>query len=395
MFDPDHNAFLMPRTRAAQSESSWSQAIIEYIAKHPDRPLKARGLGRELGIPEQAYPGFRALVRKMLADGRLGLGSGRHLVLPARGNTVSGIFHPHQRGFGFIELSEGPDAYVPRGQRQGALDGDLVEARLVKSRSSDQPRAEVIRILRRASLRWVGVLELIGRRWIVRPLGKADAPIINITNPSDPDSNAGDIVVIEGDPESLNTRSICGRIVENLGDSRSASAKILSVVRRYGLRDHFGDNVAAEARRAVAEFNPNNFGPREDLRKRITITIDPADARDYDDAISLRRLPHDQFELGVHIADVAHFIASGSALDQEALERGTSIYLPTRRAADVAGSNFQQSLQPQTGRKPPDQERFHNLRPARSRQVDSDRKFRHPLQRAADLRTGHRPARKE
>ncbi len=322
----------MPRKRNTQPMTTWSQRILEYIAKHPDRPLKARRLARELDLPENLYPEFRALVREMLADGRLVLGPGRTLNLPARSpGTFRGIFRSNRRGFGFIEVPGQPDIYVPRQRTRGALDGDEIEARLIRPRYSGELRAEVVSIVKRATVRWVGVLQRRRRTFLIEPLGRGAAPLVVIAPQDVGQARPGQMVVVEPRQEVYDARQIDGRVTEVLGDPESTRVRILAVIRRFGLPDEFPAAVRREARKVAERYAADPAAAaagREDLRKRLTITIDPPDARDFDDAITLRRRPHDRWELGVHIADVTHFVRPEGALDREARRRGTSVYFP-------------------------------------------------------------------
>ncbi len=316
--------------------AGWRQAILEYIAAHPDKPQKARGLARALAIETGDYPDFRALVREMLNENVLVLGRARTLRLPtaekASGKdgtlTFTGIFRAHRRGFGFIEVSDGDDVYVPRLRTHDALDGDVVEARLIRGRrAGDEARAEVIRIVSRAETNWVGPLEKRREGWIVEPIGRRPAPLVLIEDPTAKSARPGDLVVVEPIEQKLNPRLVRGVIVERLGAPNLAETKVRAVAARYGLPEAFEPEVLSEARAVIANFDPDNAPDRKDLRDLLTITIDPVDARDFDDAISIHAT-RDGWELGVHIADVAAFVTPGSELDAEARRRGNSTYFP-------------------------------------------------------------------
>ncbi len=282
-------------------------------------------------MADTAYAGFRALVREMLADGRLALGPGRTLALPAAAPGFRGVFRGTRQGFGFIECPGQPDIYVPRGRTRGALEGDEVEARLMRPRrKGDPPRAIVTRIVRRAAVRWVGVLERRHGQAVVIPLGRGSAPTITIRDAGACGARIGEMVVVEPLESVYDHRVVPGRITECLGDPDRTATRVLSVIRRFGLPDAFDERVNRQAQAAARRLAGTDLSQREDLRRRVTVTIDPADARDFDDAITLRRLPRDRCELGVHIADVAHFVEPGGPLDVAALARGTSVYFPGR-----------------------------------------------------------------
>jgi ribonuclease R len=291
--------------------------------------LKPRALARELRIPNDDYTTFRALVRQMLAEGTLALGPGRTLRLPEQTGLIVGAFRAHPRGFGFIQRPPHPDLYVPADRTRGALDGDTVGARLIRPRSrTSAVQAEIVRILERAPLRRVGVLEHRGPVWIVRPQGRDPLPPIRIDDPTAKSAQTGDLVVVDLLEHTLGTRDIRGAIVERLGDPNLARTQILGVIRRFAIPDHFPSAVPQAARQAAAHFDPDALDGREDLRTLLTVTIDPPDARDFDDAVSVENLPDGRQRLGVHIADVAHFVPLDGPVDLEARRRGTSAYFP-------------------------------------------------------------------
>src|SRR5262245_48229769 len=136
--------------------NKWRNAILQYIAEHPDRPLKAAALRRELNVPSEEAAAFREAVRTLRDGGEVALGRGRGLVLPERAGAIVGIYRPSRHGYGFIESPGRSDLYVPRGAGLHALDGDTVQARIVKpDQPGREPSAEITRIVQRAPIRWV------------------------------------------------------------------------------------------------------------------------------------------------------------------------------------------------------------------------------------------------
>ncbi len=298
----------------SRESSAWQQAILSYIAAHPDHPLKARALARELEITGSDYTRFREVVRSLLDSGKLVLGAGRALRLPAQSGMVTGVFRANPRGFGFVQRGAGPDLYVPRTRTQGAREGDQVVVRVLKARGRmPGPRAEVVKILQRAARRWVGVLERYHGDWVVRPQGREPLPPIRVSNPGADGAQAGDLVVIEPEgPEDAGGQPV-GEITARLGDPRLAGPQIEGAVRQFALRDEFSVGVKRSVTRVVESYGPEAWQDRLDLRELLTVTIDPPDARDYDDAISVEPLADGRLRLGVHIADVSHFVRAGWA----------------------------------------------------------------------------------
>ncbi len=241
---------------------------------------------------------------------------------------VVGIFRATRHGYGFLECPGQPDLYVHKLRTGGALEGDTVAARVIRKRGLAGARAEIVRIVKRAPLQWVGILEHAGRAWIVRPHGKVPLPAVRIDDPTAKGARAGDLVVVEPLERTLDLPIVRGVIIERLGDPSDARIRILGIIRRYALPDVFPAEVRHAVRLAAAAFDPDDRTGRTDLRSLLTITIDPAEARDFDDAISLENLGDGRVRLGVHIADVCAFVPEGAPIDTEARTRGTSVYFP-------------------------------------------------------------------
>ncbi len=343
----------MPINDLDPASRFWQHRIEQYIRQHPDRPLKLRPLARNLGVPDEQYAAFRAVVRHLLERGSLALGRGRALTAPGTRGELVGIFRAHPDGYGFLEVPGHVDHFVPHERTLDAREGDTVAAKALRGGAARGPRAEVVRIIARAAVRWVGVLESLGGRWIVRPRGRTAIAAVEIVDPTAKGAHPGELVVVE----PVETRSadraqpIRGVVIERLGAPSETRVRVLGVARQCLLPEAFSDEVRAAARRAADRFAQADFGQREDLRGQLCITIDPPDARDYDDAISVRRLGPG-FELGVHIADVTWFVRPGDALDQEAHQRGNSVYFPTFVVPMLPEvlSNAACSLQPQQPR---------------------------------------------
>lgn len=289
--------------------------------------MKLRALGRALDIADEDYAEFRALVRGMVEAGELALGPGRTLTLPQRGKQVVGVFRGNRRGFGFVAVEGRADMFVPRDGVNGALDGDTVAVRVVRARGAE-PHAEVVRVVARSTRVWVGVLQQAGGGWIVQPRGRSVAPPVHVENPQAAGAGPGDLVIVAPHAHTLNDRRVRGVIQERLGPASEPRARIMAIVRQEGLPEQFSAEVLTEAESVAGQFDERAWQGRECLQPLNTITIDPADARDFDDAISVEELHNGVTRLGVHIADVAYFVAPQSALDAAARERGVSVYFP-------------------------------------------------------------------
>ena len=310
------------------------EAIIKYLSSRGYRPLKPRQLARQMGVADEDYGSFREAIKLLRDSGRVVLGARNAVTLPEMTGRVVGIYRANPRGFGFV-TPETPNAhgdlYIPPGSAGDAMTGDTVVARVVKrgKRGGEMIyHGRIVEILRRGASRVVGTLARAERAWFVMPDGNAlTAPVV--IPDIGPGAKAGQKVVAEITTYPAGGSLARGVIVENLGAAGEIDAETQAVIRAHGLPDEFSPEALAEARRAVDAFNPADRRGREDLTELTVVTIDPPDARDFDDAISLE-VHGEEFVLGVHIADVAHFVPAGGPLDAEARQRGNSVYFPRR-----------------------------------------------------------------
>jgi ribonuclease R len=254
---------------------------------------------------------------------------GRIVSLKSLGYSA-GHLQMNERGFGFLVSSDPaePDFYIAGEDTANALHGDLVLARLKPSRDR-RLRGEVVRLLQRKRHHLVGVLCRTPQFFYVRP----DEPRIpyDFRVPAPADTAAlGQKVVIELGDWASRQATPSGRITEVLGAPDAPGVDLLSIVRKYDLPTSFPEAVEQQAADIPAQFSPEEIARREDFRRLFTFTIDPDDAKDFDDALSFRVLDDGLFEIYIHIADVSHYVTPGSPLDVEARARGNSVYLVDR-----------------------------------------------------------------
>jgi len=312
----------------------FSEKILRHLAREGYKPKKVAALAREMGIADNEYGDFRAAVKALMRTGRVVLGSASAVTLPAPAKTLVGQFRGNPRGFGFV-IPDTPNAhgdlYVPADHTGGAVTGDTVAARVLK-RGKRAGRmiyeGHIVEIIRRGQSRFVGELCKELGRWFVRPDGGTLHAPVFVGDPKVKSARAGDQVVVEILQYPSEREDARGVIVRVLGKRGQPGVDTLSIIHQYQLPDEFPEEVLEETRRIVAAAECRPDEDREDLRKLTVITIDPDDARDYDDAISLTELPDGEVELGVHIADVSHFVRPDTELDREARERATSVYFP-------------------------------------------------------------------
>ncbi len=273
-----------------------------------------------------------------------------------RRHGVVGIFRRAAGGYGFVRPLEAAagdrsgDIHISAASSLDAATGDTVRVRLARSRDVRRPgpAGEIIEVVDRRTTRFVGgYFEAAGLGW-VRIDGTNFARPVSVGDPGAKGVRENDKVVVEMVRFPTHLREGEGVIVEVLGAAGEAGVDTLTVIHEFGLPGPFPEGALAEARRQAERFREEVPAGRRDLTDRVIVTIDPVDARDFDDAISLERIDGGHWLLGVHIADVSHFVEEGSPLDQEARARGTSVYLPDRvipMLPEIVSNNLA-SLQP-------------------------------------------------
>ncbi len=345
------------------------QQILEHVRRKGYQPVKARVLAKNLHVPKDRAADVKKAVKQLVRRGLLDYGSGR-LVMEAdpskpKSGRVVGRFQRTEKGYGFVrqsvpavpapadadapEAPEAKDIYIPAKKTSDAATGDVVVVRLLKQRPQDPgPRGEIVEIIERQTHQFVGTYFEAGGVSFVRVDGNLFARPIHVGDPGAKGARPEDKVVFEmvRFPSPLQEGE--GVITEVLGPRGKPGVDTLSIMREYDLPDAFPKDVLQEARDAAEEFDESIGEGRVDLTRETVLTIDPIDARDFDDAISLERLENGHRRLGVHIADVSHFVRPATALDRVARERATSIYLPDRVLPMLPEviSNSLASLQP-------------------------------------------------
>jgi len=324
------------------------QRIQDHLAYDNYRPTEVAEVRRQMRVDADDAEAFERAVEMLVEEGRVEVGGDGKLRLPRFGDEVEGRLKLNPRGFGFLvpdrPTREG-DLFIPAGMTKDALNGDRVRARVVRKAgggfdrrggkgAQDGPTGRVVEVLERGHSRFAGTLTKDGREWLVIPDGRALRDPVVVRDPGAKGAKQGDKVVLEiiRYPTELDFAE--GVITEVLGEAGRPDVETRAVIDVHHLKTGFADEAMDEAREATRRFDREANGPwedRDDLTGQLIFTIDPPDARDFDDAISIR---HDadrgEWELGVHIADVSHWVKPGSALDLGARDRGNSTYLPRR-----------------------------------------------------------------
>jgi ribonuclease R len=308
------------------------QKIVDYLRHHSDRPLGAKDLAKGLGVATEDYEDFKSQLKRLEDDGVLYRVKSQRYAVPRRLNLVVGRLQTIRSGAAFVlpEDDTGPDVFIPADQLASALDGDRVVVRIERRRRGDRREGRVIRVLERARSTIVGVYHPKVNYGFVVPEDRKLPRDVFVPPGQHGGAANGDVVVVVVADWGDAHHGPSGAVREVLGRLGDPGVDVLAVIHAHELPLAFPSDVEAEAaavrRRAIPA---GDLEGRLDLRDRLIFTIDPADAKDHDDALSIRRTD-DAWEVGVHIADVSHYVAPGSALDEEALRRGTSVYLVDR-----------------------------------------------------------------
>jgi ribonuclease R len=324
-------------TPAAGTPSALAASVLELLAGQ-GKPISVRDIVRRLGLDAAGRQELKGVLRRLIADGEVVKIHGTRIGLPDRMNLVVGRLTANPAGFGFVvpdkpagapRRREG-DVYVSAVNMKEALHGDRVVAR-VERHTPKGAEGRIIRVLERAQQHIVGRFEADGRFGAhVIPFDKRVLHEIFIPPGDEAGAKPGEMVRAEITRPPTATRNPSGRVLQLLGRLEDPGTDLKVIMAKYGLPDAFPEEVDAEAGRVPKAVRPADIAGRTDFRAWDTVTVDPETARDHDDAISLDRLAGGGWKLAVHIADVAHYVRPGSALDQEGYLRGTSVYFPDR-----------------------------------------------------------------
>lgn len=309
------------------------ERILAYMESEGYVPIKRRDMRAMLSVPQEDREKFENLINELIAEGCVFETKKGKLALPKDLQMATGTFIGHARGFGFVTPDAGgEDIFIPASETMGAMQKDRVLYKVLhKAEKGKKADGVIVRILERGQQRIVGTFEAGSKGYgFVVADDKKIAKDIFISRENTKGAVTGHKVVVEITDYGEDRRNPEGKVIEILGHINDPGVDILSVIRRYELAVEFPEEVYAEIEHLGTEVAEADKKGREDLRDLLMITIDGADAKDLDDAVSLKRLGNGNFELGVHIADVSHYVRENTALDKEAYARGTSVYLVDR-----------------------------------------------------------------
>ena len=306
--------------------------IISLVRDENFSPLKRGEMRSVMNVSPEEKNEFDSLIDELISEGKLVETKKGKIMDSEKLGLFAGEFLGNQKGFGFVRLenSDGNDVFIPAGAVNGAMHKDKVLIRITApSERGKRAEGEVIKVLEKAKGNIVGTFELLkGFGFVVCDDRKTE----DIFIPKEKTKGAvtGSKVVVKITKTRENGRSPEGEITEVIGYIDDPGVDILSVIKQFDLPLEFPQEVMEQIENIPLEVLPEETEGREDLRDWVTVTIDGDDSKDFDDAVSLEMTDNGNYRLGVHIADVTHYVTEGSPLDEEALERGTSYYLVDR-----------------------------------------------------------------
>lgn len=306
------------------------EMLVQLVHDKTYVPMKLKELAMLLSVPKEQRDELKEVLDILIAEGKIGI-SKKGKYGKAEEFALAGTFSGHAKGFGFVTI-EGreQDVFIPADKTKGAMDGDKVQIVIEGEARGKRAEGAVLRILEHANKTVIGFYQKNKNFGFVLPDNQKLGQDIFIPQGKDMGAVTGHKVIVRITDFGDDRKKPEGVITEILGHVNDPGVDILSIIKAYGLPEGFPDEVMVQVAGIPDEVEEEEKKNRLDLRHLQTVTIDGEDAKDLDDAISISKENDDHYTLGVHIADVSHYVTENSPLDKEALKRGTSVYLVDR-----------------------------------------------------------------
>ena len=306
------------------------EMLVQLVHDKTYVPMKLKELAMLLSVPKEQRDELKEVLDILIAEGKIGI-SKKGKYGKAEEFALVGTFSGHAKGFGFVTI-EGreQDVFIPADKTKGAMDGDKVQIVIEGEARGKRAEGAVLRILEHANKTVIGFYQKNKNFGFVLPDNQKLGQDIFIPQGKDMGAVTGHKVIVRITDFGDDRKKPEGVITEILGHVNDPGVDILSIIKAYGLPEGFPDDVMVQVAGIPDEVEEEEKKNRLDLRHLQTVTIDGEDAKDLDDAISISKENDDHYTLGVHIADVSHYVTENSPLDKEALKRGTSVYLVDR-----------------------------------------------------------------
>lgn len=313
------------------------EKVLQLLSEGKRRSASLKQLIRKIGLRKRDEKiVLQDLLNDMVLEGELGRMKNGEF---AGKDDINGEVVNLQEGrvdfvnprFAFIVCKDQEaDIKVSASKLRNALDGDLVRVRTFARRSGKNPEGEVVQIIERGKAEYVGTVELHDRYIYVIPDKRKMYQDILVPLDKSKDAKNGEKVIVRITEWPVRDNNPVGEVIEILGMAGNNDVEMHAIMAEFGLPYEFDDRLIQAASKIPGEITEEEIARRRDMRSVTTFTIDPADAKDFDDALSIRKLNNGNWEIGIHIADVSHYVTPGSPLDKEAVKRATSVYLVDR-----------------------------------------------------------------
>ncbi len=323
------------KKKAYVSVDKLEDALFQWFKTHPQHPIATKQLAQYVKLNPQNSEEFGRALEKLVNEGViLHQHPKRYKLSPAHYNhpTGEGIIMMSRSGFAFVSVEGQPeDIYISVNKLHGALHGDKVKLSITPSKTKKRTiEGEVIAILERSARPYIGIVQINGKQIYVITDSRYMPYDIRVMPEDLNEAKNGEKVAVHIHGFVESKREPIGKVTQVLGRPGDNNTEMHAILAEYGLPYRFEQEIEDDAAKISGEITAKDVAERRDFRGVPTFTIDPADAKDFDDALSIRRLENGHWEVGVHIADVTHYVQLDSLVEKEALERATSVYLVDR-----------------------------------------------------------------
>lgn len=322
-------------SKQAKLNDNLAQTFLQFISGRRYQPLDQEELFHRLGIPDSLREIGARAIEKLIKEEKIQLHNNALSLKTQKPEAMSGILRVHPKGFGFVipdhPLKYPQDIFIPKHLTDGAVDGDHVEVDIAANSLSEKgPEGKISGVLKRGRTHAAGVVTQIQDPHTALayvPLLGSSKPVL-VTYSENAPLYVGDRVILNIQEWGSKQQAVTATLSHRIGSIEDPSSDIAAAIEEFDLKARFPSAVVAEAKAYGSKIPQKELKQRVNLSKEVCFTIDPDTAKDFDDALSLSKDPQGHYHLGVHIADVAHYVHPESALDQEAFLRGNSTYLP-------------------------------------------------------------------
>jgi len=318
--------------KSAKQKKQIKREVIEILNDNGSKGMNYKQLSSKLGLQkEKERQKLLKIIEELYLDGYLREEKPGKYKSKLNVSEVEGYLHLLKQGFAFVDVEAfDEDVFIPPDKTKNALSGDKVKVKIIKSKKDKSKEGEVIEVLERHKIQYVGTLEVSDKFAFLIPDARNIDVDIFIPLKKLNNGASGQKVMAEINEWPEGAKSPYGEVKEILGEAGDHTTEMNAIIYEFNLPTDFPNEVLEEANATSEQIDPQTIENRKDFREVTTFTIDPEDAKDYDDALSLQIFEDGTYEVGIHIADVTHYVQTGTKLDEEAFNRATSVYLVDR-----------------------------------------------------------------